>query len=150
MLPFAAKWDAEQIFPVDTLREAAKLGFGGINVAEEFGGTGLGRLDSSVIYEALATSCTSTTAYVSIHNMCAGMINKYGTEEQKRAWLPAMCAMESLGSYCLTEPNAGSDAGALSLRAERRGDEFVLTGSKAFVSGAGASGLYLVMSRTGG
>lgn len=150
LFPFAAKWDAEHSFPVDTLRKAAQLGFGGMYVKEEYGGTGLSRLDASVIFEQLSKGCVSTTAYISIHNMCASMINKFGTPEQCAKFLPAMCAMDLLSSYCLTEPGAGSDSSSLTTKAEKKGDHYVLNGEKTFISGAGVADLYFVMARTGG
>ena len=149
LAPHAAKWDAEQHFPVDVLREAAELGFGGICVDPEYGGSGLSRVDQSVVFEALSTGDVSTTAYMSIHNMCCSMIDTFGTEEQKRALLPQLTSMETFASYCLTEPGSGSDAGSLATRAVDDGSgAFVVNGSKAFISAAGASGIYLVMTRT--
>jgi len=136
-------------FPEDTLRRAAALGFGGIYVREDVGGAGLGRKDAAIVFEELAKACVSTTAYITIHNMCAWMIDRFGTEEQRRRLLPDLVSMQRFASYCLTEPGSGSDAASLSLRAERKGDSFVLNGSKAFISGAGRSSVYLVMSRTG-
>ena len=149
----AAQWDRDKHFPVGVLREAAALGFAAINAREEFGGVGLSRLDSVIIFEALATGCPSIAAYLSVHNMCAWMIDTFGSEPQRRAFLPRLCAMDSFASYCLTEAGSGSDAAALRARAERRGEEYVLNGEKQFISGAGASGpdhLYIVMARTGG
>ncbi|MEO1199841.1 MAG: acyl-CoA dehydrogenase family protein, partial [Pseudomonadota bacterium] len=150
MAPHAAEWDQNCIFPVDTLRAAASLGFGGIYVRDDVGGTGLGRLDAAVIFEELAQGCTSTAAYISIHNMAAWMIDAFGDQAQRERFLPNLCLMEHFASYCLTEPNAGSDAASLSTRAERDGDAYVLNGAKAFISGGGASDLYVVMARTGG
>jgi len=153
LAPMAVRWDRKKHFPVDVLREAAALGFAGINAGEEFGGVGLARLDSVIIFEALATGCPSIAAYLSVHNMCVWMIDAFGSEAQRRAFLPRLCTMASLSSYCLTEPGSGSDAAALRTRAERRGDDYVLSGEKQFISGAGASGsehLYVVMARTGG
>lgn len=147
--PFAIEWDERKHFPIDTLQRAAALGMGGLYVRDDVGGTGLGRLETALIIEALASGCPSIAAYISIHNMVAGMIDKFGTASQRQAWLPGLISMETLGSYCLTEPAAGSDAAALQTRAERRGDSYVLTGQKQFISGAGASGVYLVMARTG-
>src|ERR1700681_1951522 len=121
MLPEAARWDAEKIFPVETLREAAALGFGGIYVKEDVGGSGLSRLDAAIIFEELAQGCTSTAAYISIHNMAAWMIDAFGTDAQRRRFLPALCSMQHFASYCLTEPGAGSDAASLATRAERHG-----------------------------
>ncbi|XP_019863259.1 PREDICTED: isobutyryl-CoA dehydrogenase, mitochondrial-like isoform X2 [Amphimedon queenslandica] len=150
MFPNMRRWDEEENFPVDTMRKAAQLGFGGIYVREDVGGSGLTRLDTSVIFEALATGCVSTTAYISIHNMCGWMVDEFGTEEQRASIIPQLCTMERLSSYCLTEPSAGSDAANLMTTATRKGDHYILNGSKAFISGAGSSGLYLVMCRTGG
>ncbi len=148
----AADWDREKHFPVDTLREAAQLGFAGIFVREENGGTGLGRVDGTVIFEELAAGCTSTTAYLTIHNMCAWMIDTFGTREQQERFLPSMCTMDTLTSYCLTEPGSGSDASSLSTKAtlSSDGSHYILNGSKAFISGGSRSDLYLVMVRTGG
>jgi len=150
LLPHAARWDEEKHFPVDALRHAASLGFGGIYVSEEFGGIGLGRKDAAVIFEALAYGDVPTTAYLTIHNMNCFVLDRFGTQEQKERWLPRMTAMELLSSYCLTEPGAGSDAAALATAAARDGDDYVLTGAKAFISGGGASDVYIVLARTGG
>ena len=149
MAPHAARWDEKCEFPVDTLRAAAALGFGGIYVREDVNGSGLSRLDATIIFEELAAGCTSTAAYISIHNMAAWMIDQYGDDAQRRKWLPKLCAMAHFASYCLTEPNAGSDASALRTRAERDGEDYVLNGSKAFISGGGSSDLYVTMVRTG-
>ncbi|EFA78276.1 acyl-CoA dehydrogenase [Heterostelium album PN500] len=149
MLPFAPKWDQEEFFPKEVMREAAELGFGGIYVDPEVGGSGLSREDATIIFEALSSADVSTTAYISIHNMCAGLIDIYGTNEQRHKYLPSLTKMESLSSYCLTEPGSGSDAASLSTKAVRDGDHFVLNGSKAFISGGGESDVYLVMVRTG-
>ena len=149
MLPFAAEWDRDEIFPVEALRKAAALGFGGIYVRDDVGGSALSRLDAAIIFEELATGCTSTAAYISIHNMAAWMIDRFGSDAQRRAFLPRLMTMEHFASYCLTEPGAGSDAGALRTRAERDGADYVLNGSKAFISGGGASDVYVVMCRTG-
>ncbi|WP_108659040.1 acyl-CoA dehydrogenase family protein [Acuticoccus kandeliae] len=148
--PHAAEWDRDDIFPVDVLREAAALGFAGIVVGEAHGGSGLTRLDSALIFEALAAACPSTAAYLSIHNMVAGMIDRFGSDAQRAEHLPKLCTMEHFASYCLTEPGAGSDAASLSTRARLDGDHYVLDGAKAFISGGGAADLYLVMARTGG
>ena len=147
--PHAAQWDEESIFPVDTLKAAASLGFGGIYVRDDVGGSDLTRLDATIIFEELSKGCVSTAAYISIHNMAAWMIDTYGTEDQRQKWLPDMCSMDLFGAYCLTEPNSGSDASALRTKAERDGDHYILNGSKAFISGGGAADLYLVMVRTG-
>jgi len=149
MMPFARQWDEDEIFPVDTLREAAKLGFGGIYVAADVGGSALSRLDAVLIFEELAQGCPSTAAYISIHNMVAWMIDAYGSTELRLRVLPDLCSMAKLASYCLTEPDAGSDAASLKTRAVRAHDHYVLDGSKAFISGAGQSDVYLVMARTG-
>ncbi len=149
MLPFAAEWDRDEVFPVDALRKAAALGFGGIYVRDDVGGSALSRLDAAIIFEELATGCTSTAAYISIHNMAAWMIDRFGSDDQRHAFLPKLMTMEHFASYCLTEPGAGSDAGSLRTRAERDGDDYVLNGSKAFISGGGASDVYVVMCRTG-
>ncbi len=149
MAPHAARWDEENIFPVDVLRAAAALGFGGIYVAEDVGGSGLGRLDATIIFEELAAACPSTAAYISIHNMAAWMIDCFGDAAQRKRWLPDLSTMQSFASYCLTEPNAGSDAADLQTRAERDGDDYVLNGTKAFISGGGTSDLYITLVRTG-
>ncbi|MEH6633170.1 MAG: isobutyryl-CoA dehydrogenase [Halopseudomonas aestusnigri] len=148
--PFALEWDEKEHFPVDVMREAAALGMGGIYVRDDVGGTGLGRLDAALIFEALSTGCPAVSAFISIHNMASWMIDRFGTEQQRQKWLPSMMTMDLIASYCLTEPSAGSDAAALKTKAVRDGDDFVLNGSKQFISGAGASDLYLVMARTGG
>lgn len=149
LAPNAIEWDQRKHFPVDVLRKAAGLGMGGIYIREDVGGSGLTRVDSVRIFEQLATGDPSIAAYISIHNMVAWMIDTYGNDEQRRRWLPGLCAMEQLGSYCLTEPGAGSDAGMLTTKAVRDGDEYVLDGVKQFISGAGASEVYVVMARTG-
>ena len=148
--PNAIAWDEAKHFPVAEMRKAAALGMGGILVGEDFGGSGLSRLTGTLIFEALATGCPTTAAFMSIHNMVAGLIDAFGSEEQRRQWLPKLCAMDLLASYCLSEPGAGSDAAALATRATRNGDNYVLKGQKQFISGAGASDLYLVMARSGG
>jgi alkylation response protein AidB-like acyl-CoA dehydrogenase len=150
MLPHAARWDAECIFPVDVLRKAAALGFAGIYVGEDVGGAGLTRLDATIVFEELAAACPSTAAYLSIHNMACWMIDRFGTPEQRRRFLPKLTRMEHFASYCLTEPGAGSDAGSLASRAERQGDHYVVNGAKAFISGGGVSDIYVAMLRTGG
>jgi alkylation response protein AidB-like acyl-CoA dehydrogenase len=149
MMPFARRWDEDEVFPADTLRRAAGLGFGGIYVTAEFGGSALSRLDAALIFEELAQGCPSTAAYISIHNMVAWMIDAYGSGELRRRFLPDLCAMAKFGSYCLTEPESGSDAASLKTRARREHDQYVLDGTKAFISGGGTSDLYLVMARTG-
>jgi alkylation response protein AidB-like acyl-CoA dehydrogenase len=148
--PKALDWDEAKHLPLDVLREAAALGMGGVYIGEDVGGSALTRLDAALIFEALATGCPTVSAFLSIHNMCAWMMDRYGAAEQRRRWLPGLCRMELVASYCLTEPGAGSDAAALKTTARREGDEYVLNGSKQFISGAGASGLYVVMVRTGG
>lgn len=149
MMPFARDWDEGEIFPVETLRKAASLGFGGIYVKDDVGGSGLNRLDATVIFEELAQGCTSTAAYISIHNMAAWMIDAFATAEQRRRFLPTLCSMQHFASYCLTEPGAGSDAASLATRAVREGDHYVLNGAKAFISGGGVSDIYVCMVRTG-
>ncbi len=149
LAPHAVEWDQDKHFPADVVREAGKLGIGGICIAEDVGGSGLSRFDSSLIYEALATGCPSIAAYISIHNMVAGMIDKFGDDAQRARWLPSLCSFETFGSYCLTEPDAGSDAGSLQTTAVRDGDDYVLTGVKQFISGGGHSDIYVVMARTG-
>jgi alkylation response protein AidB-like acyl-CoA dehydrogenase len=150
MLPEARRWDEEEIFPVATLRRAAALGFGGIYVREDVGGSGLSRLDATIIFEELAAACPSTAAYISIHNMAAWMIDRFGSDEQRRRFLPKLMTMEHFASYCLTEPGAGSDAASLRTRAQAEGEHYRMSGQKAFISGAGASDIYVVMCRTGG
>ncbi|XP_074213071.1 isobutyryl-CoA dehydrogenase, mitochondrial isoform X1 [Camelus bactrianus] len=150
MAPHTAEWDQKELFPVDVMRKAAQLGFGGVYMRTDVGGSGLSRLDASVIFEALATGCTSTTAYISIHNMCAWMIDAFGSEEQRHRFCPPLCAMEKFASYCLTEPGSGSDAASLLTSAKRQGDHYVLNGTKAFISGGGEADTYVVMCRTGG
>ncbi|MEL7030002.1 MAG: isobutyryl-CoA dehydrogenase [Pseudomonadota bacterium] len=149
MAPQAAQWDEDKIFPVDTLRAAAELGFAAIYIPEDVGGSGLGRLDAALIFEALSQGCPSTAAYISIHNMASWMIHRFGNAEQHGRWSAQLARMELLSSYCLTEPGAGSDAASLRTKAERDGDHYVLNGSKAFISGGGASDVYVVMVRTG-
>ncbi|MFZ0112919.1 MAG: acyl-CoA dehydrogenase family protein [Xanthobacteraceae bacterium] len=149
MMPHARAWDEGEIFPVDTLRKAAALGFGGIYVQDDVGGSALSRLDATIIFEELAQGCTSTAAYISIHNMAAWMIDAFADARQRRRFLPKLCAMEHFASYCLTEPDAGSDAASLKTRAVREGDHYVLDGAKAFISGGGTSDLYVCMVRTG-
>ncbi len=148
--PHALAWDEHRHFPVDVMREAAALGMGGVYVREDVGGSGLSRLDAALIFEALATGCPTVSAYLSIHNMSAWMIDRYGSEEQRARWLPGLCTMELLASYALTEPGSGSDAAALRTTARLDGDDYVLNGSKQFISGAGAGDIYVVMVRTGG
>jgi alkylation response protein AidB-like acyl-CoA dehydrogenase len=149
MMPHARDWDEGEIFPVDALREAAALGFAGIYVRDEVGGSALTRLDAALIFEELAQGCPSTAAYISIHNMVAWMIDRYGGDALRQRFLPKLCTMAHFASYCLTEPGAGSDAASLTTRARREGDFYVLDGAKAFISGGGVSDLYAVMARTG-
>lgn len=149
LAPYAAEWDRDAIFPVETMRKAAALGFAGIYVKEDVGGSNLTRFDAALIFEALSAGCTSTAAYISIHNMASWMIDSFGTEEQRQKWLPDLTSMNKIASYCLTEPGAGSDAGSLRTKAVRDGDHYVLNGSKAFISGSGTSDIYTCMVRTG-
>ena len=148
--PHAKEWDEKYIFPVESLRKAASLGFGGMYIREDVGGSNLTRLDAAIIFEELAQGCTSTAAYLSIHNMATWMIDGFGGEAQRKRFLPKLCSMEHCASYCLTEPDAGSDAASLKTAARRDGDHYVLNGSKAFISGAGNSHIYVCMVRTGG
>ncbi|WP_316161686.1 isobutyryl-CoA dehydrogenase [Bradyrhizobium sp. SZCCHNRI20481] len=147
--PHALRWDEEKHFPVDVMREAAGLGMGGIYIRDDVGGSGLSRLDAALIFEALATGCPTVSAFISIHNMASWMIDTFGTEAQRQAYLPKLCAMDLIASYCLTEPGAGSDAAALRTRAVRDGDDYVLNGQKQFISGAGATDILVAMVRTG-
>ncbi|MGJ5020414.1 isobutyryl-CoA dehydrogenase [Bradyrhizobium oligotrophicum] len=147
--PHALRWDEEKHFPVDVMREAASLGMGGIYIRDDVGGSGLSRLDAALIFEALATGCPTVSAFISIHNMASWMIDTFGTEAQRQAYLPKLCAMDLIASYCLTEPGAGSDAAALRTRAVRDGDDYVLNGQKQFISGAGATDILVAMVRTG-
>jgi len=149
MMPHARDWDENETFPVDSLRKAAELGFGGIYVKDDVGGSALSRLDATIIFEELAQGCTSTAAYISIHNMAAWMIDAFGSEAARKRFLPKLCSMEHFASYCLTEPGSGSDAASLSTKARRDGDHFVLDGAKAFISGGGISDIYVCMVRTG-
>ena len=149
LMPNAAEWDEKKHFPKDVIKQTADIGFAGIYVGEEYGGSGLGRLEASLIFEALSTGCVGTSAYITIHNMCAWMIDTYGTEEQKKKYLPDLCKFDKFSSYCLTEPGSGSDAVAMKTTAVDKGDHFVLNGSKAFISGSGSSDLFLVMWKTG-
>jgi alkylation response protein AidB-like acyl-CoA dehydrogenase len=150
MAPHALDWDRDRHFPLDVLARAAELGLGGVMVGETHGGSGLGRIESVLIYEALARGCPAVAAYLSIHNMAVTMIDRHGTAALKDRLLPGLCAGKLWASYCLTEPGAGSDAAALTTRAERDGDSYVLTGQKVFISGAGETDVYVVMTRTGG
>ena len=148
--PGASEWDETSHFPVDVIREAAALGMSTIYVPAEQGGTGLSRLDGALIFEALAYGCPAISSYISIHNMVAWMVSKYGTPDQVEAWIPRLASMEWLSSYCLTEPGAGSDAAALDATARRQGDDWILTGTKQFISGAGSADFYFIFARTGG
>ncbi|WP_439573907.1 acyl-CoA dehydrogenase family protein [Phreatobacter sp.] len=150
MAPHARDWDAGSVFPEEVLRKAAALGFGGVYVKEDVGGSGLTRLDAALIFEELAQGCVSTTAYITIHNMAAWMIDTYGHQDLRSRYLPDLCAMNTFASYCLTEAGAGSDAASLRTRAVRDGNSWVITGAKAFISGGGRSDIYVVMARTGG
>ncbi|MFE6924540.1 acyl-CoA dehydrogenase family protein [Nocardia sp. NPDC057663] len=149
LAPNALEWDERKHFPVDVLRKAGPVGLGGIYVREDVGGSQLRRLDAVRIFEELATGCPAVAAYISIHNMATWMIDAFGTEEQRHRWVPGMASMELLGSYALTEPGVGSDAAALSTKAVRDGDDYILTGAKQFISGAGANDVYVMMVRTG-
>ena len=147
--PFAGEWDEKHIFPRDTLRAAAELGFGAIYVSEEQGGIGLGRIEAALIMEAMAYGCPSTSAFISIHNMASWMIDRFGSADLKARYLPSLVPMERMASYCLTEPSSGSDAAALKTKAVRDGDHYVVTGTKQFISGGGENELYVTMVRTG-
>jgi len=150
LAPHSARWDEDKHFPVDVLREAAKLGLGGIYVKEDVGGSALTRLDATLIFEALSYGDVSTAAFLSIHNMASWMIDRFGSESLRRKYLPRLTTMELIASYCLTEPGAGSDAASLKTTARREGETYVLNGAKAFISGAGVSDIYVVMARSGG
>ena len=147
--PHAAKWDEEHHYPVDVWKAAGELGFGAIYVSEESGGIGLGRLEAALIMEAMAYGCPATSAYISIHNMVAWMIDSFGSDEVKARFLPGLVSMEKIGSYCLTEPGSGSDAAALKTTARLDGDHYVVNGTKQFISGGGVNDIYAVMVRTG-
>jgi len=147
--PFAAEWDEKHIFPKDVIKKAAELGFAAIYVSEESGGIALGRLESALIMEAMAYGCPATSAFISIHNMSSWMIDRFGSQAVKDKYLPSLVGMDQIASYCLTEPGSGSDAAALKTRAVRDGDHYVVTGSKQFISGAGANDIYVTMVRTG-
>src|ERR1700761_4646010 len=150
LAPYSLEWDATHHFPVDELREAAELGMAAIYCRDDVGGSALRRLDGVRIFEQLAMACPTVAAFLSIHNMCAWMIDAFGTAEQRKDWVPRLASMDVIASYCLTEPGAGSDAGALTTRAVKQGGDYVLDGVKQFISGAGASDVYVVMARTGG
>ncbi len=147
--PFAGEWDEKHIFPRDTIKAAAELGFAAIYVSEESGGIALGRLEAALIMEAMAYGCPSTSAFISIHNMASWMIDRFGSQAVKDKYLPDLVTMDRLASYCLTEPGSGSDAAALKTRAVRDGDDWIVTGSKQFISGAGENEVYVTMVRTG-
>ncbi|MDO3636082.1 acyl-CoA dehydrogenase family protein [Mycolicibacterium arseniciresistens] len=149
LAPHALEWDETHHFPTDVLREAAELGMAAIYCRDDVGGSGLRRIDAVRIFEALATADPTVAAFLSIHNMCAWMVDTFGTEEQRKSWVPRLASMEAIASYCLTEPGAGSDASALRTKAVRDGDGWVLDGVKQFISGAGSSDVYVVMARTG-
>lgn len=149
LAPHAARWDEDKYFPVDVLRKAAGLGFAGLYVREDVGGSALTRLDASIVFEQLSYGDVPTAAFLSIHNMVSWMIDRFGSEDLRHRYLPRLTSMELIASYCLTEPGSGSDAAALATTAKKDGDDYVLTGSKAFISGAGTSDIYLVMARTG-
>ncbi|MEP0390928.1 acyl-CoA dehydrogenase family protein [Erythrobacter sp.] len=147
--PFAGEWDEKHIFPIDTIKKTAELGFGAIYVSEESGGIGLGRLEAALIMEAMAYGCPSTSAFISIHNMAAWMIDRFGSQTVKDKYLPGLIGMDKIASYCLTEPSSGSDAAALKTTARLEGDHYVLNGTKQFISGAGSNEIYVAMVRTG-
>lgn len=147
--PYALEWDESHHFPTDVLREAAELGMAAIYCGEDTGGSGLRRLDAVRIFTALAAADPTLAAFLSIHNMCAWMVDSFGTDEQRKTWVPRLASMDAIASYCLTEPGAGSDAAALRTKAVRDGDDWVLDGVKQFISGAGSSDVYVVMARTG-
>jgi alkylation response protein AidB-like acyl-CoA dehydrogenase len=147
--PHAIRWDQEKHFPIDVVRSVAPLGFGGICVAEDAGGSHLGRMEAVLIFDGLATGCPCIAGYLSVHNMVAWIIDRFGSPSQRTQWLPRLCSLQLLGAYCLTEPSSGSDASALTSRATRDGDHYVLNGVKQFISGAGDADTYVVMARTG-
>jgi alkylation response protein AidB-like acyl-CoA dehydrogenase len=148
--PFAAKWDKEHIFPVETLKKAAGLGFASLYVKDDVGGCAMTRLDAAIIFEELAKGCPSTAAFLTIHNMVSWMIDHFASEDLRQKYLPRLVPMDLMGSYCLTEPGSGSDAASLRTKAVRDGDDYILNGTKAFISGGGVSDIYIVMARTGG
>ncbi|MEX0305099.1 MAG: acyl-CoA dehydrogenase family protein, partial [Leisingera sp.] len=147
--PHSRTWEKDGSIPKSLWPQLAELGFGGLYVSEQYGGSGLSRLDATLVFEALAMADPAVGSFLSIHNMCGGMIDKFGSEETKQKWLPALCTMEKVFSYCLTEPGSGSDAAALKTRAERSNEGYVLNGTKAFISGGSYSDAYVVMCRTG-
>ena len=148
LLPHSEAWDRDSHFPVDVIRDAAELGFAGIYVKEDVGGSGLTRTDAALIFEQLSYGDVSTAAFISIHNMASWMVDTFGSEAQRKAWLPRLTSMELIASYCLTEPGAGSDAASLKTKAVKDGDDYVITGTKQFISGAGTSDVYVLMART--
>jgi alkylation response protein AidB-like acyl-CoA dehydrogenase len=150
LAPHSARWDEDHHFPVEVLRKAAELGFAGLYVSEDVGGSALSRLDASIVFEELSYGDVSTAAFISIHNMASWMIDKFGSDDLRSRYLPRLTTMELIASYCLTEPGSGSDAAALNTSARKDGGDYVLNGSKAFISGAGTSDVYVVMARTGG
>ncbi len=149
LAPNAEEWDEQKHFPIDVIKSTAELGLLGIYTRDDVGGSGLGRLDAALIFEALSSGCTSTAAFISIHNMCSWMIDSFGSEELRQKYCPQLTSGQKIASYCLTEPGSGSDAAALRTTAVRDGDDYILNGSKAFISGAGVSDVYVVMVRTG-
>src|SRR3954454_7992105 len=149
LAPYELQWDETHHFPTDVLREAAELGMAAIYCREDVGGSELRRLDAVRIFAQLATADPTIAAFLSIHNMCAWMIDTFGTDQQRKSWVPRLASMEAIASYCLTEPGAGSDASALRTKAVREGGDYVIDGVKQFISGAGASDVYVVMARTG-
>src|SRR4029077_833425 len=150
LAPYALQWDVAKHFPTDVLREAAELGMAAIYCREDVGGSELRRLGAVHILKQLAAADPTIASFLSIHNMCSWMVDTFGTDEQRKSWVPRLASMEAIASYCLTEPGAGSDASALRTKAVRQGDDYVIDGVKQFISGAGASDLYVVMARTGG
>ena len=150
LAPHSARWDEDKHFPVDVIRKAAELGFAGLYVQEDVGGSALSRLDAAIVFEELSRGDVSTAAFISIHNMASWMIDRFGSDALRRKYLPRLTSMELIASYCLTEPGSGSDAAAMRSTGRREGDEWVLNGSKAFISGGGVSELYVCMVRTGG
>ena len=148
LAPNTAEWDEKKHFPIDVIKDTAELGFAGIYVGEDVGGSSLGRLDAALIFEQLSYGDVSTAAFISIHNMASWMIDKFGSDDQRKMWLPKLTSMELVASYCLTEPGSGSDAAAMKTTAVRDGDDYVLNGSKQFISGAGTSDVYVLMAKT--
>lgn len=148
LAPFTSEWDEQKHFPVDVIKDTAELGFAGIYVGEDVGGSSLGRLDAALVFEQLSYGDVSTAAFISIHNMASWMIDRFGSDEQRKDWLPKLTSMELVASYCLTEPGSGSDAVAMKTTAVRDGDDYVLNGSKQFISGAGTSDVYVLMAKT--